>query len=49
MMSLATPLTGVRHRPAAEIARRVGELAAYKNRPIVVYCRTQNRSAHAAS
>jgi rhodanese-related sulfurtransferase len=35
--------------PVQELAARVGELDAYKNRPILVYCRTQNRSAHAAS
>lgn len=35
--------------PVQELAGRVGELDPYKHRPMVVYCRTQNRSAHAAS
>ena len=35
--------------PVQELDERVGELDAYKNRPMIVYCRTQNRSAHAAS
>jgi len=35
--------------PVQELAGRVGELDPYKHRPMIVYCRTQNRSAHAAS
>jgi len=35
--------------PVQELAGRVGELDPYKHRHIIVYCRTQNRSAHAAS
>jgi rhodanese-related sulfurtransferase len=35
--------------PVQELAERIGELDAYKGRPMIVYCRTQNRSAHAAS
>jgi rhodanese-related sulfurtransferase len=35
--------------PVQDLAARIGELAAYRQRPIIIYCRTQNRSAHAAS
>jgi phage shock protein E len=35
--------------PVQELAGRVGELDPYKHRPMIVYCRTQNRSTHAAS
>lgn len=35
--------------PVQELAARVEELDPYKERPIIVYCRTQNRSSHAAS
>jgi len=35
--------------PVQELAARAGELDTYRGRPMIVYCRTQNRSAHAAS
>jgi len=35
--------------PVQELAARIGELDAYRDRPVIVYCRTQNRSAHAVS
>jgi rhodanese-related sulfurtransferase len=35
--------------PVQELAARVGELEQYRERPVIIYCRTQNRSAHAAS
>lgn len=35
--------------PVQQLAERVGELDPYRGRPVIVYCRTQNRSAHAAS
>jgi len=35
--------------PVQELAGRIEELDPYKHRPMIVYCRTQNRSAHAAS
>lgn len=35
--------------PVQELAGRAGELDPYKHRPMIVYCRTQNRSAHAAA
>jgi rhodanese-related sulfurtransferase len=31
--------------PVSELASRVDEIAAYKNRPVFVYCRSGNRSA----
>lgn len=34
--------------PVQELGARVAELDAYKGRPLIAYCRTQNRSAHAA-
>jgi rhodanese-related sulfurtransferase len=35
--------------PVQELAERIEELDPYKDRPVIVYCRTQSRSAHAAS
>lgn len=35
--------------PVQQLAERVSELDPYRGRPVIVYCRTQNRSAHAAS
>jgi rhodanese-related sulfurtransferase len=34
--------------PVQELAQRVDELVSYKNREIIVYCRTGNRSGRAA-
>lgn len=34
--------------PLHELSRRISELSAYKNRPIVVVCRTDRRAASAA-
>jgi rhodanese-related sulfurtransferase len=38
-------LPGALHIPVNEIPRRLSELAPYSDRPILVYCRTDNRSS----
>lgn len=37
------------HVPLGQLAKRVGELEPYRDRPIVTYCRTGNRSNTAAA
>jgi rhodanese-related sulfurtransferase len=34
--------------PVGHVHTRIGELAKFKDKPIIVYCRTGQRSAHAA-
>ena len=40
-------LPGAMHIPINEIPRRIDELRPYRDRPILVYCRTDNRSSMA--
>jgi len=40
-------LEGSRHIPVGSVAKRSGELEAYKDKPILVYCRSGHRSASA--
>ncbi|MFA9440676.1 rhodanese-like domain-containing protein [Uliginosibacterium sp. sgz301328] len=42
-------LANARHIPAAELADRSGELAKFKNRPIVVVCQSGTRAGSAAA
>ena len=42
-------IPGARHIPVGKLADRVGELAKYKGKPIVVACRSGNRSASACA
>lgn len=37
-----------RHIPVKELKNRLGELQKFRDKPVVVYCRTGNRSAHAS-
>ena len=41
-------IKGARHIPVKELRERLGELQKYREKPVVVYCRTGNRSAHAS-
>lgn len=40
-------IPNARHLPVGDIARRSGELEKFKNRPIILYCASGNRSASA--
>lgn len=42
-------LIGARNIPADELAKRIGELARFKNRPVIVVCKSGSRSAGAVS
>jgi rhodanese-related sulfurtransferase len=42
-------ITGATLLPMSEIVDRVGELAAHKSRPVVVYCHLGGRSARVAA
>jgi len=42
-------IEGAVHIPVQEIEKRVNELEKYKNKEIVIVCRTQNRSSKAAA
>ena len=42
-------LASARHIPLEQLAERQEELQAYRDRPIVVYCRSGQRSARAAT
>jgi rhodanese-related sulfurtransferase len=42
-------IPNAKHVPAAELASRLKELEKYKNRPVVLFCRTGNRSANACA
>jgi rhodanese-related sulfurtransferase len=41
-------IKGARHIPQKELKDRLGELQKYRDKPVVVYCRTGNRSAQAS-
>lgn len=41
-------IKGARHIPLKELRERMGELQKFQNKPVVVYCRTGNRSAQAS-
>lgn len=45
----AGKIKGARHIPLGQLATRVGELEKFKDQPILVYCRSGNRSAMAAN
>ena len=45
----AGKVKGARHIPLGQVATRVGELEKFKDQPILVYCRSGNRSAMAAN
>ncbi|WP_018862013.1 MULTISPECIES: rhodanese-like domain-containing protein [unclassified Thioalkalivibrio] len=40
---------GAKHIPAGSLQKRMDDIAKYKDKPVVVYCRSGNRSAMAAS
>ena len=42
-------IKGARHIPLAKLKTRLAELEAFKAQPLLVYCRSGNRSAHACS
>ena len=42
-------LKGAKHIPLAKLKARIAELEAFKAQPVLVYCRSGNRSAHACS
>ena len=42
-------IKGARHIPLAKLKTRIAELEACKAQPLLVYCRSGNRSAHACS
>lgn len=42
-------LADARHIPLSQFANRMGELANYKNKPVLVYCRSGSRSGHACN
>jgi len=44
----AQHITGAIHIPLAQVEQRLGELAQYKNSPVIVQCRSGKRSARAA-
>jgi rhodanese-related sulfurtransferase len=41
-------IKGARHIPLKELKDRMGELQKFRDKPVVVYCRTGNRSAQAS-
>jgi rhodanese-related sulfurtransferase len=41
-------IKGARHIPLKELKNRMGELQKYRDKSVVVYCRTGNRSAQAS-
>ncbi len=45
----AGKIKGARHIPLAQLKSRMAELEALKTKPLLVYCRSGNRSAHACS
>ncbi|MDD5391449.1 MAG: rhodanese-like domain-containing protein [Thiothrix sp.] len=45
----AGKIKGARHIPLAQLKSRMAELDAFKDKPVLVYCRSGNRSAHACS
>lgn len=40
-------LNGAKHIPLGSLASRMSELNKYKDKPVLVYCRSGNRSSHA--
>jgi len=44
-----TKINGAIHIPIQELEERFNELEKYKNKEIIIVCRTQNRSSKAAS
>ncbi|WP_018138623.1 MULTISPECIES: rhodanese-like domain-containing protein [unclassified Thioalkalivibrio] len=40
---------GAKHIPVGSLQKRMDDIAKYKDKPVVVYCRSGNRSAMAAS
>jgi len=42
-------IRGARHIPLGQLKSRAGELEKSKDKPVVVYCRSGNRSAHACN
>lgn len=42
-------ITGARHIALGNLNNRMGELNKYKDKPLLVYCRSGNRSSHACS
>ncbi len=42
-------IKGARHIPLAQLKNRMTELEQSKEKPVLVYCRSGNRSAHACN
>lgn len=42
-------IKGARHIPLAQLKTRLVELESFKTKPVLVYCRSGSRSAHACS
>lgn len=42
-------IQGAKHIPLGQLDKRIAELEKSKSKPILVYCRSGNRSAHACS
>ena len=42
-------IAGAKHIPLGSLQKRMGDIEKYKDKPVVVYCRSGNRSAVAAS
>lgn len=42
-------ISGARHIPLGQLKNRLPELDAFKEKPVLVYCRSGNRSAHACN
>lgn len=42
-------ISGAKHIPVGSLQKRMDDIAKYKDKPVVVYCRSGNRSAMAAS
>jgi rhodanese-related sulfurtransferase len=45
----AGKITGARHIPLGQLKTRMTELDAFKDKPVLVYCRSGSRSAHACN
>jgi len=46
-VSQSRGLNGAKHIPLGSLAQRMSELNKHKDQPILVYCRSGNRSSHA--
>jgi rhodanese-related sulfurtransferase len=41
-------IAGAKHIPLGSLKKRIGDIEKYKDKPVVIYCRSGNRSATAA-